>query len=336
MEVFVSSLGFDPVLSEKGSIAYTPDQPLDESCYREVKACDLFVLVMGGRYGSEASNGKSDSKVVKTFFERYESITKLEYEAAVEEDIPIYILIEKAVYAEYQTFSKNRERDDVKYAHVESVNIFRFLDEILARPRNNPLQAFDKYEDIESWLRLQWAGLFRELIDQRSQQRQLAGLAAQVSELSEVNKTLRRYLEEVVSKVAPNKAVGLIESEEARLKEAQLLQAFSRNPYVRYLVRVDDVDLEKVLQALRDAESLESFVSALSSFGGARVANRARVAQRSRDALNDLNDARAILGRTPFQFKGTSPTDKAEITVAIPGPAKRKVKKKAQSAKRNK
>ena len=72
----------------------------------------------------------------------------MEYKAASEDDIPIYILIERAVYAEYQTFLKNRENKQVTYAHVDSVNVFHFIDAILSQPRNNPIQTFDKYATL--------------------------------------------------------------------------------------------------------------------------------------------------------------------------------------------
>src|SRR4051812_29987225 len=85
LELFIESLGFDPVLSEKGDIAYTSDRPLDESCYREVEGSDIFILIVGGRYGSEISSG---SKKPKTFFVRYESITRKEYDSAAEKDVP--------------------------------------------------------------------------------------------------------------------------------------------------------------------------------------------------------------------------------------------------------
>src|SRR2546423_9627825 len=91
LETFILGFGFDPVLSEKGSIAYSPDVPLDESCYREAQSCDVFVLIIGGRYGSEISEGKAAEN--KGFYDRDESITRKEYESAVEGDIPIYFLI---------------------------------------------------------------------------------------------------------------------------------------------------------------------------------------------------------------------------------------------------
>ena len=129
LEVFIDSLGFDPVLSEKGGIAYSPDLALDESCYREAKACDIFVLIVGGRYGSEASESASTN--AKDFYDRFESVTRKEYESATSAGIPTYILIEKSVKAEYETFKRNRENTTIKYAHVDSINIFAFIDYIL-------------------------------------------------------------------------------------------------------------------------------------------------------------------------------------------------------------
>ncbi len=106
LENFVQALGFDATLSEKGKIAYTPDVPLDESCYREVGNSDILVLIIGGRYGSEASGGSA--KPPKTFYDRYNSITRGEYQSALKRDIPIYVLIEKSVHAEYETYLRNK------------------------------------------------------------------------------------------------------------------------------------------------------------------------------------------------------------------------------------
>lgn len=204
LDLCVRSLGFDSVLSEKGDIAYSFDRPLDESCYAEVGACDIFVIVIGGRCGSAASD-QAPADAPK-FFERYESITRREYERAVELDLPVYVLVEKAVYAEYQTFRANRGNGDVKYAHVDSANVFHLIEDILGRPRNNPVYTFERFTDIEDWLREQWAGLFRDLLKRTSQQAQLRALSEQVAEMREINETLKTYMEAVVSSVAPDKS----------------------------------------------------------------------------------------------------------------------------------
>src|SRR5256885_8779743 len=107
LEVFIESLGYDAILSEKGVIPYTPDIPLDESCYREVQNSDIYVLIIGGRYGSEISLNKKSSS--KEFYDQYESITKREYKNALDKDIPTYIFIDRSVYSEYQTFLNNKD-----------------------------------------------------------------------------------------------------------------------------------------------------------------------------------------------------------------------------------
>jgi len=181
LDVFIESLGFDSVLSEKGNISYHPDLTLDESCYQEVESVDIFVLVIGGRYGSRAS---SECPAVAGNY--YDSITKKEYDYAAQRKIPIYVLIERSVYTEYKTFLRNRDREDITYAHVDDINVFRLIDDISSKPRNNPIQEFEKFSEIENWLRDQWAGLFRELLSKRSNEYQLSSLTSQVAQLQEV------------------------------------------------------------------------------------------------------------------------------------------------------
>jgi hypothetical protein len=81
---FCEKMGYQPMLSEKGDIAYTFDIPLDESCYNSVRLyADMFVLIVGGRYGSPSSEFKGKTDEHK-FHQRYESITLNEYKCARE------------------------------------------------------------------------------------------------------------------------------------------------------------------------------------------------------------------------------------------------------------
>jgi len=236
MENFIDTIGYEAVLSEKGSIAYNPDIPLDESCYREVHSCDIFVLLIGGRYGSAAS--RESKNQTTDFYSRYESITKLEYENAIKKDIPVYILIERPVYLEYDTFKRNRNNQTIKYAHVDSVNIFNFIDQILDQPRNNPIHQFEKHGEIESWLKQQWAGLFQELIRNRKSQSEISELSKEVKELSNINTTLKRYLEEIVSNTDDN-GIEIIKEEENRLSKSRMMNKFLEAEFTKELLSED-------------------------------------------------------------------------------------------------
>jgi hypothetical protein len=212
------------------------------------------------------------------------------------------------VYSEYRTFLKNKDRQDINYAHVDSVNIFRFIDEILSLPRNNPVQSFEKFDEVESWLRDQWAGLFREMLRRQSQQQQMNGLTVQVAELKETNETLRRYLEAVMTGASTEESTELIESEEKRLEEARIIERFRMNRWVSYVLRTrsSSLAIEEILTATRTASSIEEYFEQVCGDDLERAKTLNKLLTESPAARRDFNFAREIAGGSPFQFGSDS------------------------------
>ncbi|HUW60031.1 MAG TPA: DUF4062 domain-containing protein, partial [Candidatus Bathyarchaeia archaeon] len=293
-------LGFEPVLSEKGNIAFTPDSPLDMSCYREAATADIFILIIGGRYGTEASGKQRIPSV--TFFERYESITKKEYDSAVARDIPVYVLVETNVYSEYQTYLKNKENKEIVYAHAQSVNIFRFIEEILSKPRNNPMHTFERFSDMETWLREQWAGLFRELLQRQSQQQQLADLSGQISRLQAINETLKKYLEAVMTRMPPDDSTHLIESEKHRLAEIEQRERVRKSLFYSQINNVLDIPLDSFLQAAKEANSFADFAVRVHQNGTLIRSYLSRLLLDSPTAREAFNEVRQVLGLDPLKL----------------------------------
>lgn len=261
LDIFVRSLGFESVLSEKGDIAYSFERPLDESCYAEVPNADIFVLIVGGRYGSHTSDTLQSDEA--KFLERYDSITKREYETAADADIPIYVLVEKGVFAEFQTYKANRDAN-IKYAHVDSVNVFRLLEDILTKPRNNPTYTFERFTEIEDWLREQWAGLFRDLLKRSGQQTQLRALNEQVSEMRELNETLKAYMEAVVTQVVtPDESANLIDNEDRRRAMRRIERALESNEAVEWLSRMAELSPRIIIDIIRGASTIRDLFSRL-------------------------------------------------------------------------
>lgn len=279
IENFIDQLGYEAVLSEKDNIAYIPDVPLDESCYREAQKSDIYVLIIGGRYGSEISQSRKNATKEKDFFERYESVTKHEYISALERDIPCYILIDSSVDAEYHTYLKNKSNKKIEYAHVDSVNIFHFIEEIRERQKNNPIKLFSRYSEIESWLREQWAGLLKELIERMSKQQQFQDLNTKVVELSETSETLKRYLEDVVSKVSTEKdvAINLIKQENERLREAKDEAEFLSYGYIKHLKMAHDLAISTIKKAITSSPTYKDLLSKIfqGEFPGCALSLRA-------------------------------------------------------------
>ena len=296
LENFIDSLGFESILSEKGQIAYSPDISLDESCYKEVRNADIFIIIIGGRYGSEKSG--STEKKEKQFFDRYDSITKQEYKSAVDKDVPTYILIDKSVYSEYKIFLKNKNNESINYSQVDSVNIFHLIENILLQPKNNPVHQFDRYSDIEAWLKEQWAGLFRDLINQRSKHTQIASLSSQVSTLAEINETLRRYLEMIVSKISPEESKELISNESIRLENIKLDKEIEKtNLY--FFVRNYEIFIEDLKDVLITSESLEEFFDKIAGKVDS-IYKQQIIEVLQEEFIVDISETRKILGLKPY------------------------------------
>ena len=316
MENFIFSIGFEPILSEKGSIAYVYDQPLDESCYREVGTADIFVLIIGGRYGSEVSSSKNKDEI-KEFFDRYESITSKEHKHASDRGIPVYILIESAVYSEFQTFLMNKENEAIKYAHVSSINVFHFIESILGQERNNPMFLFSKYADIEGWLKEQWSGLLRELINRRSQQQQIETLNARINELSELTTTLKTYSEAILTTVNKKpETESLIKRETERIEQHLLLARVDNLGYINHLRDSHRLNVGDILHAIESSTSLNELLKQLRALVISNPKNK-NLSTRfpcfaTITAKKDINRVRKLLGKKDFEDDVESDTDESK------------------------
>lgn len=304
IENFIEQLGYEPVLSEKDSIAYMPDAPLDESCYREARSSDMFVLIIGGRYGSATSDHQKKKIEKIEFHERYESITQREYESAVERDIPTFILIDSAVDAEYQTFLKNKENQTIKYAHVDSVNVFHFIESIRDKQKNNPVKLFGKYSEIESWLREQWAGTFRELIQRMSASAKIKDIDSKVADLAETTETLKRYLEQVIAKLSPKKdeAIEIIKQENERLTRAKIDAELRSFRYVHHLCDFHKKNIDDVRAALLNTQTYPDFIEKV--FSNRKPTAKIPPCITSERAFEEINGARQYLDQAPYSSDG--------------------------------
>ncbi len=187
-------MGYEPVLHERGTIAYEKDSALEESCYREIDLCDILVSIIGGRYGSRSEQ------------EPY-SISQMELKHALEEHKQVYVFVEKNVLAEYSTYLKNKDKTNIEYNYVDNIAVYKFLEEIHALPQNNPITSFESSEEIVSYLKAQWAGIFQRLI-QESVRREEIKIIKELHSSAETLNSLVNYL--TVEKKDSNEAIKTI------------------------------------------------------------------------------------------------------------------------------
>jgi hypothetical protein len=148
----------------------------------------------------------------------------------------------------------------------------------------------------------QWAGLFRDLLVRQSSQHQIASLASQVGELAEVNKTLKKYLEEVVSKVNPEEAAGLIATESKRLEEARKMAAIAENELGQLLIEDYEIPNERIREMLETARSPLEFAQKVSQLVKGEASDKWKeLYSRNMSPLTrDVNKMRAALNLPPL------------------------------------
>ena len=155
LDKFIESLGYEPIRNEEGDIPYGKDDALQTYCYKEISNIDILISIIGSRYGSAG--------VLKEKEQEY-SVSQLEVKTALKENKQVFVFIDKNVFTEYETYILNKSTDGVNYKYVDNVNIYKFIEEIKSLPHNNNITGFESAEDITSYLKEQFAGLFKQFM----------------------------------------------------------------------------------------------------------------------------------------------------------------------------
>lgn len=187
LERFISDHGFDPVLSDQSDVFYDPGLHTHDACISEVRKCDMLILIVGGRLGSQLegkqfekfSEGLDYSVLSRADPGARVSITQAETITAVREGIPVFTYVEANVNNDYRLFRANRGDTDlamkINYPSIPKAEsaeyIFSFLDFLRGRHVNNSVIPFEKFDDISGHLSKQWAAMFQNLLSESRKKR---------------------------------------------------------------------------------------------------------------------------------------------------------------------
>lgn len=226
---FVRSYGYEPVLFEDGDIGYTPGKNLDTSCYDSMRNSDMVILIIGGEYGSAASGEKKDE------FKEYMSVTRNEFRTAVEFGIPIFVMIDKKVMAEYGVYEANyddieKENRIMVFPTTKSINVFRFIKEIKGIV-TLPIQEFEKSSDIKSFVNKQWADMFKNYLSSLRNEKENRKIENSVNEMKTLIQKMNIMLDSVgknvLSKENPEEYKNVINHQENYMFCDAFVEAFN-------------------------------------------------------------------------------------------------------------
>lgn len=145
-EFIENNYGFDAMLSEFDSFPIDPCKGTFENCLDNVdKSADLFILIVGNRYGYVTDKGKS--------------ITNLEYLHAKAKGIPVYIFVSKQIYNTLPLWRSNKDADFSSV--VDNPQIFEFVSEIYDKSKQW-IYTYENAKDITLTLKKQFALLFSD------------------------------------------------------------------------------------------------------------------------------------------------------------------------------
>ena len=148
---FIRSLGYTPVMHDRGGVAYTQTDTIENSCYSELTTCDIVICIIGNHFGTQASTGDF-------------SITMEELRTAIKNKKKIYIFIAKDVYIENRTYMQNKDSGTFRPAYADNIKIHQFIEELRLAIKNNPIESFETTTDIVNSLKSQFAGLFQNFL----------------------------------------------------------------------------------------------------------------------------------------------------------------------------
>lgn len=145
---FSVQLGLDPVLSEFDSFPVNPSIDAVASCLQAVRdRADIFVLIVGGRYGSVTNSGLS--------------VTNLEFLEAIAKGVPTYVFVRMEILTILPLWKANPQADFT--STVDSPKLFEFV-ERLRDKQNLWVFPFKNAQDICGALRKQLSYLLADCL----------------------------------------------------------------------------------------------------------------------------------------------------------------------------
>jgi hypothetical protein len=176
MKRFLENMGLEPILSETPAFPVSPQTSPVENCLQAVKErADIFVLIVGARYGSQNESGKS--------------VTNLEYLEAKAKGVPVYVFVLKQILNVLPVWKKNPQAN--YEGTVDTPKLFEFV-EALRSSQDHWVFEFEEAQHIMDTLRRQLAYLFMEALILREKVKDLR-LSPALTELS--GRCLRLMLE---------------------------------------------------------------------------------------------------------------------------------------------
>lgn len=201
----IEDMGYDAVLSENGDIFYSPDFHVHLSCLNDVQNCDMIVLIIGNKFGSEY------------ILDPKKSITQKEHELAHLSAIPIFSFIDQKVLHDFSIYrkvienNKTQNQNDINsllhqipFNSNPDLKVFEFIDDVCRKSTNNGYFPFSNFGDIRDTLKKQWAGMIYDFLNQRKEYQSNKKILNLLSQVEIASTKIEQVVDLMAKKSIPN------------------------------------------------------------------------------------------------------------------------------------
>lgn len=145
-DFFEINYGFQAMLSEFNSFPIDPCIGTFENCLSNVdKLADIFILIVGTRYGYVTESGKS--------------ITNLEYLHAKSKGIPVFVFVDKQIHSQLKIWETNKGGNFSTI--VDNPQLFKFVSEIYNESKQW-IYTYESVRDITTTMKHQLSLIFAD------------------------------------------------------------------------------------------------------------------------------------------------------------------------------
>lgn len=273
MRDFITEYGLEPIMSEYGDVFFNYDKNVQDACIEEIKNSQIYILIIGDRFGS--------------FYHKdnHESVTMKEFQQACNINIYKHVFINKFVLHDYKNYQqllneeisseikkhpqKNTEEGvlsikslfDERYSYPREqykfiFNFIRKINETLLT--NNAVSVFETFNDIKQHLKKQWAGFIYDSITKSYDSMNFRELVKTVSYIQDMMKSLvsndDQKMEVTLNTESLNDTIKRGE-EKSNIEKARnildvILYAKTNKKWLCMSREVNDTDVEKWLSNL--------------------------------------------------------------------------------------
>lgn len=247
----IEAMGHIPILSENKDFPVNPALNSTENCIEAVRNdADLFVLIIGGRYGYQLDSGKS--------------ITNIELLTALDKGIPIYTFTLKNIIGVLPVWKRNHDAD---FSDVVNDNkVFEFVEDVREKEAIWNFE-FESAQDIIEILKSQFSFLFNQTL--QSHQR------IQTLDNDLLSKISSKSLKILLDKSEQYEMLAFLQMMQDEIDKYKYLKKdcdhsviIKPGQYISEAIKFTDWQQEKIQQVEKAIDSLNNLFVALNYYYG--------------------------------------------------------------------